>query len=257
MIADKADSSFPVHVGCARTHIYVAVFASAMINAILISAMLYLVRAQRHIDFVPSTYTVTHVSETRAEEEPLSEVVEPKELMAEYTVNLDMPTKLKREQPRLKLDASIHDIKSTIIVNIPDPATKDASFGESGDADGNKGGSGNRSSTSVATDTVKPDDVATLESHQVDEPPLEVYTPQPKYPEVALKRGSEGFIKVRIFIDTDGRVKDVCIVESTGHISFCNAVLEVVKSWRFSPAKNKGISVRVWASKTIHFKLEN
>lgn len=96
----------------------------------------------------------------------------------------------------------------------------------------------------------------TLGSDEVDEPPRESFIRKPDYPRLALRREIEGSATVKLLIDEEGRVREVELIDTRGSRLFGDAVLAVAKSWRFVAAKNRGKRVRVWALKTVRFRLE-
>ena len=57
----------------------------------------------------------------------------------------------------------------------------------------------------------------------------------PVYPRQALEDEIEGTVRVRITVDTDGRVKSAEVIESTPAGVFDAATLAAVKRWRFQP----------------------
>jgi len=75
-------------------------------------------------------------------------------------------------------------------------------------------------------------------------PPRRLSGPLPAYPPAALERGMEGAPVVEIWIDENGHVMDVAIVESAGAMLDA-AVLEAVTAWRFRPASVNGTPVSV------------
>ena len=75
-------------------------------------------------------------------------------------------------------------------------------------------------------------------------PPVRLSGPIPAYPPAALERGMEGSPAVEIWIDEQGQVMDVAIVESAGAM-LDGAVLEAVASWKFRPATMSGTPVSV------------
>jgi TonB family protein len=96
----------------------------------------------------------------------------------------------------------------------------------------------------------------TLGSDEVDEPPRESLIQKPEYPVLALRCEIEGSATVKLLIDEEGRVRKVELVDTRGSRLFGQAVLAVAKSWRFVAAKNHGKRVRVWALKTVRFRLK-
>ncbi|HET7746191.1 MAG TPA: TonB family protein [Vicinamibacteria bacterium] len=75
-------------------------------------------------------------------------------------------------------------------------------------------------------------------------PPKRVAGSLPVYPPAAQERGMEGVAAVDVWIDEEGNVIDVAIVESAGAL-LDTAVLEAVAGWRFSPATLRGVPVSV------------
>ena len=94
-----------------------------------------------------------------------------------------------------------------------------------------------------------------LEEGQADEDIVPVYTPAPQYPDRARELGVEGELEVIFVVDMDGRVTQLEIVKSP-HPSFVAETRRVLGSWRFKPARNKGVPVRVRARKVFDFGLE-
>lgn len=78
-------------------------------------------------------------------------------------------------------------------------------------------------------------------------------TPIP-YPERAKNLGIEGILEIEILIGTSGSVEQITIIRSP-HPSFDKAAKSAVVKWKFKPAKNKGVPVRVRARKEIEFNL--
>ena len=93
-----------------------------------------------------------------------------------------------------------------------------------------------------------------LRSDAVDVPPRELSSNrQPRYPRSALRQKVEGMVRVDLLISEEGRVLEVKLVE--GDSPFREAVLDVVRRWRFTPPKDQGRPVQVWGLKTFHFNL--
>ncbi|MFN0156790.1 MAG: energy transducer TonB [Bacteroidota bacterium] len=100
---------------------------------------------------------------------------------------------------------------------------------------------------------------------EIEEPP-EVYVPgvekypqvvtraTPVYPPVALRAGLEGKVWVKIWVNKEGRVRDVVLVRSDNDI-FTQAALEAARQFLFTPAYVSTGPVAVWVSVPFHFKL--
>ena len=63
------------------------------------------------------------------------------------------------------------------------------------------------------------------------------------YPKSARMRHQEGVALLRILIGTDGRVADIALAQSSGFDVLDRAAMEVVRFWRFAPAKRDGVAV--------------
>ncbi len=74
------------------------------------------------------------------------------------------------------------------------------------------------------------------------------------YPERAKNLSIEGILEVEIIIGVTGKVEHIDIIRSP-HPSFDKAAKSSISKWRFKPAKNKGIPVKVKARKEIEFNL--
>lgn len=74
---------------------------------------------------------------------------------------------------------------------------------------------------------------------------------EPVYPKSALKRGIQGAIKVKIFINIDGLPDDIQILQSSGHKILDEAALVAIKKWVFK----KGGGPLYYVVKTIVFQI--
>lgn len=79
----------------------------------------------------------------------------------------------------------------------------------------------------------------------------------PVYPRQALEEQIEGTVRVRITVDTDGRVKSAEVIESTPAGVFDAATLAAVKRWRFKPAEVNGQAVEASTLQSLVFKPDN
>ena len=59
---------------------------------------------------------------------------------------------------------------------------------------------------------------------------------RPEYPAIAIKRGWEGFIKLKFMIDPKGNVKRVEVLEEQAHPMLKDSALKAAKSWKFKPS---------------------
>jgi TonB family protein len=91
----------------------------------------------------------------------------------------------------------------------------------------------------------------------VDEDPVALKLPNPKYPELARRAGIEGVVSVRAHIGVDGNVIEAKIYLSSGtEIGFEEAALEAAKLALWRPAMLNKRPVAVWVSYQVRFKLK-
>ena len=78
---------------------------------------------------------------------------------------------------------------------------------------------------------------------------------KPEYPDNARNKGWEGTVRLQILVGTEGRVEEVRVIGSSGYAELDQAAQRVVRSWRFSPALQKGVPVAAWATLPVVFDL--
>lgn len=84
--------------------------------------------------------------------------------------------------------------------------------------------------------------------------PAEVITPQ--YPSTARRRRQEGSVRLRVFVDDLGRVRDVSVLESSGVSSLDAAAQRAASAALFRPARTNGEAVPSSLRLTVIFALE-
>jgi len=94
-----------------------------------------------------------------------------------------------------------------------------------------------------------------FEEGQTDEDLVPLHIPPIAFPERARELNVEGVLLIEIVVGRDGRVESIDILKSP-HPSISAAARKAVQEWRFKPARNKGIPVRVRARKEIEFRLD-
>ncbi len=77
---------------------------------------------------------------------------------------------------------------------------------------------------------------------------------EPVYPKDALEKGLRGDVRVRITVDTDGRVKDAEVIASSPPGVFEKSALTAVRRWRFRPIEIDGKAVEASATTTVVFQ---
>jgi TonB family protein len=95
-----------------------------------------------------------------------------------------------------------------------------------------------------------------FEQGQVDQDASPDYTPGIPFPERAADQGLHGTVEVEFVVTHQGKIANIIITKSPSPI-FSAAVKTGVATWRFKPAKNKGIPVNQRFRKAIDFNLNN
>lgn len=88
----------------------------------------------------------------------------------------------------------------------------------------------------------------------VEKEPVVVKKVEPKYPELAMRAGLEGKVWVKIWVDKEGKPKQVVVLKSDAEI-FNDAAVQAAKQFLFTPAYMNNGPVSVWVSVPFKFKL--
>ena len=81
-------------------------------------------------------------------------------------------------------------------------------------------------------------------------------SPQPKFPQAALKNYSEGSVRLRVLMAEDGSVRDVRVIKSSGVSTLDRAAQEAVLQWKMKPAAIKSTDLTKGRDEIIEFKQE-
>jgi len=112
------------------------------------------------------------------------------------------------------------------------------------------GGDGNvQIQQDIRIDDEPPADVVPVEKE-----PVVVKKVEPKYPELAMRAGLEGKVWVKIWVDKEGKPKQVIVLKSDAEI-FNEPAVEAAKQFIFTPAYMNNGPVAVWVSVPFKFKL--
>jgi protein TonB len=76
----------------------------------------------------------------------------------------------------------------------------------------------------------------------------------PKYPDLAMRAGLEGTVWVKIWVDKEGKVRQVVVLKSDVEI-FNEPSIEAAKQFVFTPAYMNNGPVAVWVTFPFRFKL--
>ena len=63
---------------------------------------------------------------------------------------------------------------------------------------------------------------------------------EPKYPKEALKSLISGSVKIKVFINKDGTVREAIVQNSSGYLSLDNAALDAARKSTFNPIERDG-----------------
>ncbi len=98
----------------------------------------------------------------------------------------------------------------------------------------------------------------TAVSSPVIRPATPIYrlNPPPKYPRLAQRRGLEGVVLLEVWVDIQGRVKELRISSSSGHSILDKAALKAVRNWRFSTGSIRGKPEEMWVKVPVRFQLQ-
>lgn len=80
---------------------------------------------------------------------------------------------------------------------------------------------------------------------------------QPAYPTGQLRLEREAEVSVRVLVGSDGRVKQIELIDSP-HEDFWNATRkQALKSWRFTPATRDGKPFESWMTLKVRFEINS
>ncbi|HET6272808.1 MAG TPA: TonB family protein [Bacteroidota bacterium] len=109
-------------------------------------------------------------------------------------------------------------------------------------------------SFAVEQDILIQDDGPPADFVAVEKEPQIVKKVEPKYPELAMRAGLEGKVWVKIWVDKEGKAKQVVVLKSDAEI-FNEPAVEAAKQFVFTPAYMNNGPVSVWVSVPFKFKL--
>ena len=79
--------------------------------------------------------------------------------------------------------------------------------------------------------------------------------PKPIYPKIAIRRGSEGDVSLRVMLTASGVVSSVTVEKPSGSELLDAAAVSAVKQWQFNPAMHQGEPAASVTTVPIEFKL--
>jgi protein TonB len=85
--------------------------------------------------------------------------------------------------------------------------------------------------------------------------PIPIKVVQPEFPKIAQIAGQEGKVIAHLWVDKQGKVRDVKIIKSDNEI-FNQAVIDAAKQYLFTPAMMNNGPVAVWIAVPFSFELK-
>ena len=78
----------------------------------------------------------------------------------------------------------------------------------------------------------------------------------PRYPSALKTSDTEGFVVMRFIVDPTGsiEVRSIHLISSS-HVEFTQAIVEFLRSARYTPAARAGQPVRVWVREKFEFRI--
>lgn len=107
----------------------------------------------------------------------------------------------------------------------------------------------------IPTKPIGPD-IEIVPFYKLEVKPQLVNSPALDYPELARRAGIEGSVVVKMLVDVDGSVSETIVLKSSGNSLLDNAALVTARACRFTPARQRDRTVRVWISRKFDFRLK-
>lgn len=83
-----------------------------------------------------------------------------------------------------------------------------------------------------------------------------LHNPAPEYPALAMRRGWEGTVLLRVHVLASGQPGEIQVQKTSGREQLDDAALAAVKRWSFVPAKQGDVAQDGWVSVPIDFKIK-
>lgn len=81
--------------------------------------------------------------------------------------------------------------------------------------------------------------------------------PAPAYPPLSRRRGEQGRVLMRVFVDREGAPATIQLRESSGYRRLDEAAEAAIRRWRFEPARRGAEPVGAWVLVPIAFNLRS
>ena len=90
---------------------------------------------------------------------------------------------------------------------------------------------------------------------EVDRAPRPKLKPPPEYPRAARELRQEGTVVLRVLVSETGAVEQVEVESGTNFRPLREEAVRAVRGWRYEPALEQGVRVRVWIVEQVTFEL--
>jgi len=90
---------------------------------------------------------------------------------------------------------------------------------------------------------------------EVDVAPVPIRKDAPLYPPMARNLRQQGTVILRVLVDETGGVERAEVLRGIDGRLLDSAALRVVKGWRYRPATESGVAVKVWITEQVVFRL--
>lgn len=80
--------------------------------------------------------------------------------------------------------------------------------------------------------------------------------PSPRYPPLSRRKGEEGRVMLRVFVEPNGLPSQIQLQRSSGFPSLDQSAQETVRQWKFIPARQGGQPQGAWVIVPIQFNLK-
>lgn len=79
--------------------------------------------------------------------------------------------------------------------------------------------------------------------------------PAPKYPAISRRLGEQGLVKLRVFVESNGKPAKIELFKSSKSSRLDQTAIDTVGQWKFIPAKHGNENIADWVIVPIHFSL--
>ena len=79
--------------------------------------------------------------------------------------------------------------------------------------------------------------------------------PAPPYPRQSQRKGEQGTVILRVYINTQGQAEQLELDTSSGYSRLDEAALSTVQNWRFVPGHRGGVPEAMWFKVPVRFEL--